>query len=126
MFKNSPFAGFTRLHGNGALPRISWVGGTPSLVAALARVEAVEGTLAEARAAARAAARREGKPVAGLFGESRFILRATREKWTDAARLEGMHAVTRAIQIAPAWTWILNSGTSLLVFGGTRNRTIRL
>jgi hypothetical protein len=71
---------------NGALPSL---GGGTSLAAALARVDAAEQALADARSQAKAAARRENKPVASLFGESRFILRASGEKWANEARRAG-------------------------------------
>jgi hypothetical protein len=77
---------------NGARPSL---GGGTSLAAALQRVDAAEQALADARSQAKAAARRENKPVASLFSDSRFILRASGEKWADAARREGETTVMR-------------------------------
>jgi hypothetical protein len=89
MFKSSPFSGLVpfRNGGNGSMPSI----GT-SLTAALAGVERAEQALEAARALARSVARREGKSVRHLFGESRFISRASGERWADQAREEGMKA----------------------------------
>jgi hypothetical protein len=76
------------ISGNGSVPSI---GGT-SLADALAGVERAEQALAAARALARAAAKREGQSVRGLFEDSRFILRASGERWCDTARSEGERA----------------------------------
>jgi hypothetical protein len=72
--------------GNGSVPSI---GGVPSLASALAQVERAEAALHAARALARAAAKRERVSVRGLFEDSKFILRATGERWCDTARSEG-------------------------------------
>jgi hypothetical protein len=74
--------------GNGSLPSL---GGT-TLGAALVAVTRAEESLAAARALARSAAKREGVAVRGLFEDSRFILRATGERWTEQAREEGVKA----------------------------------
>jgi hypothetical protein len=71
--------------GNGSLPSI---GGT-TLAASLAGVERAEQALEAARALARSAAKREGKSVRGLFEDSKFILRASGEKWADEGRRAG-------------------------------------
>jgi hypothetical protein len=101
MFKNSPFAGITHIRGNGSVPSI---GSAPSLEAALERVEQVEAALSPARAVAKAAAKREGKPVANLFGDSTFVLRSSAEKWTDTSRregwIEGVNFVAKAFERA--------------------------
>jgi hypothetical protein len=81
------------LFGNGSVPSI---GGT-SLTAALAEVERCERALESARTQARAQARREGKSVRNLFGESRFVSRASAERWTDQARSEGEKAIADII-----------------------------
>jgi hypothetical protein len=88
MFKSNPFAGITPFRGsNGSVPSI---GGVPTLQAALAAVDRAEAQLEAARSAARAAAKREGKSVSGLFEDSKYILRASGERWADAAREEGV------------------------------------
>jgi hypothetical protein len=87
MFKNNRLAGVLNFRNGGTGPLV--VGGSMTLGAALARVDAAEQALADARSAAKAAARRENKPVASLFGDSRFILRASGEKWADEARRAG-------------------------------------
>jgi hypothetical protein len=80
--------------GNGSVPSF---GGTSSLAAALSAVERAEAALAAARALAKAAAKREGVAVRGLFEDSQFILRATGEKWVDQARGEGKHEGVREL-----------------------------
>jgi hypothetical protein len=88
MFHNGrPLAGIVPFRG-ASVPSI---GGTPSLASAFAAVERAESVLAEARSAARAAAKREGKPTTTLFGDGRFIARASAEKWCEQARSEGKH-----------------------------------
>jgi hypothetical protein len=77
------------LFGNGSVPSI---GGT-TLAAALAGVERAEQALEAARALARSAAKREGRSVRSLFEDSKFILRASGEKWADTARAEGEKAM---------------------------------
>jgi hypothetical protein len=94
MFKPSPLAGVVAHLRNGSVPSI---GGSMTLQAALARVEAAEAQLEAARVQAKAVARREGRPIASLFGEGKFVLRATAEKWTDAAREQGLKAGCDAI-----------------------------
>jgi hypothetical protein len=84
MFRQPPFAGVTHLHNCSSVPSI---GGVPSLTAALAAVERAEAALEAARIQARKAARREGTSTRGLFENSRYILRASGEKWVDEARL---------------------------------------
>jgi hypothetical protein len=76
--------------GNGSLPSL---GGAPSLAAALAGVERAEEMLKAARTVARAAARREGKGIDGLFSESFFIKRSTAEAWSDKSRRAGEKAM---------------------------------
>jgi hypothetical protein len=71
--------------GNGSVPSF---GGT-SLASALVAVDRAEAVLAGARALAKAAAKREGQSVRGLFESSNFVLRASAERWTDTARREG-------------------------------------
>jgi hypothetical protein len=83
----SPFAGVVPFRSNGS--SVPSIGGTVTLAAALSRVAAAEEALSAARAHARAAAKREGVSVRGLFEDSRYILRATGEKWCDEARAEG-------------------------------------
>jgi hypothetical protein len=89
MFKLPPFAGVTHLHNGSSVPSI---GGVPSLTAALAAVERAETALEAARIQARKAARREGTNTRGLFENSRYILRASGEKWVDEARGAGERA----------------------------------
>jgi hypothetical protein len=72
--------------GNGSVPSI---GGTTSLVAALAAVDRAEQALAAARALARSAAKREGRGARHLFSGGRFVSRASAERWCDEARSEG-------------------------------------
>jgi hypothetical protein len=79
--------------GNGSVPSI---GGT-SLAAALVGVEQAERALAAARALAQAAAKRERVSVRGLFEDSRFILRASGEKWVEQARGEPAARLGEAI-----------------------------
>ena len=95
MFKNNPFAGITPFPRNGG--SVPSIGGTVTLASALARVEAAEQALEAARAQAKAAARREGRSVSGLFAEGRFVSRATAEKWTDEARREGERAMANIL-----------------------------
>lgn len=66
------------------------LGGTPTLQAAMARVDAAEQTLSAARAAARAAAKAEGKSTRYLFDGHQFVARASAERWCDEARKEGV------------------------------------
>jgi hypothetical protein len=98
MFKNdrlNHLAGVLNL-GGGSVPSI----GTPSLASALAAFERAEAVLESARATARAAARREGVSVAGLFEGSSFIRRSTGERWADTARNEGWSAGHRFLSDA--------------------------
>jgi hypothetical protein len=90
MIKTSPFAGFVPFRNGGSVPSI---GGAPTLVVALAAVERAEEMLKAARTVARAAARREGESVDGLFSESFFIKRSTAEAWSDRARRAGEKAM---------------------------------
>jgi hypothetical protein len=89
MFKINPFAGVTPFRNGGSMPTIN---GNMTLATALQRVEAAEAALSAARAAARSAAKRESHSVRGLFEDSKFILRASGEKWTDQARDDGWKA----------------------------------
>jgi hypothetical protein len=89
MIKSSPFASLVPFRNGASVPSF---GGTPTLASALAGVERAEAQLEAARAQAKAAARREGRGVSGLFAEGRFVSRATAEKWTDEARNEGWRA----------------------------------
>jgi hypothetical protein len=73
-----------RVQGGGSVPSI----GT-SLAAARVAVERAEQALEGARAQVRAAARREGVKISGLFSESQFIQRATGERWRDEALEQG-------------------------------------
>jgi hypothetical protein len=66
-------------------------GNTNSLDLALSRVSVAERNLEEARAATRAAAKREGVKLSGLFS-GQFIMRSTGERWADEARAEGHEA----------------------------------
>jgi hypothetical protein len=88
MFKNNHLAGVLNFRSGGTVPNID---GTPTLAAALAGVERAEAALAAARALARSAAKREGRSVRSLFEDSKFILRASGERWCDQARAEGKH-----------------------------------
>jgi hypothetical protein len=56
---------------------------------ALSRVSIAERNLAEARDAARVAARQSGVPLANLFGKTQFVARSSGERWADEARAEG-------------------------------------
>jgi hypothetical protein len=96
MIKSSTFSSLVPFRG-GSVPSI---GGTPSMASALAAFERAEAQLEAARAQARAAARREGRSVSGLFGESNFIRRSTGERWADTARNEGWSAGHRFLSDA--------------------------
>ena len=97
MFKSDRLAGVLNFRNGGSVPSI---GGTVSLAAALAVVERAELALEAARSQAKAAARREGRSVSGLFAEGRFVSRATAEKWTDEARNQGFSAGHRFLSDA--------------------------
>jgi hypothetical protein len=90
MIKTSPFAGFLPFRNGGSVPSI---GGVPTLDVALVAVERAEEMLKAARTVARAAARREGEGIDGLFSESFFIKRSTAEAWSDKARRAGEKAM---------------------------------
>jgi hypothetical protein len=91
MFKNNRLAGVLNFRNGGTGPLV--VGGSMTLAGALQRVDAAEQALADARSQAKAAARRENKPVASLFGESRFVSRASAERWCDQSRSAGEKAM---------------------------------
>jgi hypothetical protein len=88
MFKSNKLAGVLNFRNGGGIGPLV-VGGSMTLAGALQCVDAAEQALADARSVAKAAARRENKSVASLFGESRFILRASGEKWADEGRRQG-------------------------------------
>jgi hypothetical protein len=73
---------------------------TSSLALGLARCAAAEANLESARVTARAAARREGVKISGLFSESQFVMRGTAERWTDEARAEGHEQGAKEITAA--------------------------
>jgi hypothetical protein len=83
----SPFAKLAALYSRGPNNGAS----TNSLDLALSRVTVAEKNLEEARSTARAAARREGMRIDGLFGKCSFIRRETGERWADEAA-ERAHA----------------------------------
>jgi hypothetical protein len=72
-----------------SVPSVGGNGAGGSVSFALERVAVAEKNLQAAREAARAAARKAGVDLAGLFSESAFIARATGERWRDAGRREG-------------------------------------
>jgi hypothetical protein len=73
-----------RVQGGGSVPSTGM-----SLAAACVAVERAEQALEGARAQVRAAARREGVKISGLFSESQFVMRGTSERWAEEARAEG-------------------------------------
>jgi hypothetical protein len=86
----SPFAKLAALYSrNGA--------STNSLDLALSRVTIAERNLEEARSTARVVARREGVPLANLFGKTQFIARSSGERWADEARVAGAEERTLVI-----------------------------
>jgi hypothetical protein len=72
-----------------SVPSVGSNGTGGSVTFALERVAVAEKNLQAAREAARAAARKAGVDLAGLFSESAFVARSTAERWRDEARREG-------------------------------------
>ena len=62
------------------------------------RVDAAEAALLAARDQLRAAAEREGFERAGLFSDSKFVLRTSAESWSKEARREGADKTREEIE----------------------------